>query len=142
MVWQGYPTATVSAMIGRHPRAVRRCVRAWNTEGPAGLVLGHAPGGRPQRTAAQTATLVATVQHSPAAVGFGPAVNGDSQILQASIEEQYGVRFSRGHLRQGLPQHGFRGTRPTYVLKRARPAEPAAFAERLATLKTTPPRTP
>ena len=135
LIWQGYPTAEVSAIIGRHPGAIRRYVRAWNAQGPAGLVLQHAPGGRPKLTAAQTAAIVAAVQQSPAAVGFGSAVNWDSKILQAYIEEQYGVRFSRGHLRKWLPQHGFSWTRPTYVLKRARPAEPAAFAERLATLK-------
>ena len=142
LVWQGYPTAEVRAIVGRHPGVIRRYVRAWNARGPAGLVMGHAPGGRPKLSEAQTAALIAAVAQSPAAVGFGPAVNGDSKILQGYIEDQYGVRFSRGHLRQGLPQHGFRGTRPTYVVKRARPAEPAAFAERLAALKKTPPRTP
>ena len=51
-VWQGYPTATVSAIIGRHPGAVRRYVRAWNAQGPAGLGWEHAPGGRRTLTAA------------------------------------------------------------------------------------------
>ena len=142
LVWQGYPTAEVRAIVGRHPGGIRRYGRAWNALGPAGLVMGPAPGGRPKLSEAQTAALIAAVAQSPAAVGFGPAVNWDSKILQAYIEDQYGVRFSRGHLRKGLPQHGFSWTRPTSVLKRARPAEQAAFAERLAALKTTPPRTP
>ncbi len=135
LVWQGYATADVSAIIGRHPGAIRRYVRMWNAQGPAGLVLGPAPGGRPTRTAAQTAAIIAAVQQSPAAVGFGAAVNWDSKILQAYIEDQYRVRFSRGHLRKWLPQHGFSWTRPTYVLKRARLTEQVAFAERLAMLK-------
>ena len=48
LIWQGCPTAEVSAIIGRHPGAIRRYVRAWNAQGPAGLVLQHAPGGPPQ----------------------------------------------------------------------------------------------
>ena len=87
-VGQGDPTAEGSAIGGRHPGVIRRYVRAWNALGPAGWVMGHAPGGRPQRSEAQTAALIAAVAQSPAAVGLGPAGNGDSTILPAYIEDQ------------------------------------------------------
>lgn len=78
------------------------------------------------------------MQQSPQAVGLGPAVHWDSKIRHAYIEPPYGVRFSRGPLRQWLPQHRFSGTRPIYGLKRARPAAQAAFREELATVKNAP----
>lgn len=59
--------------------------------------------------------------------------------MPAYMEKTYGVRFSRGPLRQGLPPRGFSGTRPTDVLKQARPADPAAFREEGATLKNLAP---
>ena len=138
LIGQGYPVKEVGRMVGRHPGAVRRYLQDWNQGGPEALALGHAPGARPKLTPEHTAAVCAALPQSPQAVGVGPAVHGDSKILPAYIEPQYGVRFSRGHLRQGLPQHGFSGTRPPYVLKRARPAEQAAFRDELATLNKTP----
>lgn len=142
LVWEGYTGLEAARIIGRDPRVVRAYIQAWNHGGPAALVPGHAPGGSPKLTPEQTAAVVAALQASPAAVGLGPAVNWDTTILQAFIEQQYGVQFSRGHLSKWLHRHGFSWTRPTYVLKRARPAEQAAFREQLETLKKTLPPTP
>ena len=142
LVWEGYTGLEAARIIGRDPRVVRAYIRAWNQGGPPALVPGHAPGGRPKLTDTQTATVIAALQASPAAVGLGPAVNWDTKLLQTFIEREYGIRFSRGHLSKWLHRHGFSWTRPTYVLKRARPAEQAAFREQLATLKKTPPPTP
>ena len=138
LVWQGYSGVAAAAILGRSPDGVRRYLHAWNRGGLDALTPGHGPGAAPKLTPDQTAAVVAALQQSPQAVGFGPAVNWDTKLLQAYIQQQYGVRFSRGHLSKWLHRHGFSWTRPTYVLKRARPAEQAAFREALATLKKTP----
>ena len=135
LVWQGYSGVAVATIIGRSPDVVRRYIQALNHGGPDALTMGRAPGAPPTLTPDQTAVIVVALQQSPQAVGFGPAVNWDTKILQAYIQQQYGVRFSRGHLSKWLHRQGFSWTRPTYVLKRARPAEQAAFQEQLATVK-------
>ena len=141
LVWQGQSGVAAAAILGRSPDVVRRSIQAWNRGGPDALALRAAPGAPPKLTPEQTAAVVAVLQESPQAVGCGPAVHGDTKILQTYLEQQYSVRFSRGHLSKWLHRHGFSWTRPTSVLKRARPTEQTAFQERLETVKKTPRRT-
>ena len=138
LVWEGYPAASAADILGVSARPVSTYVRAWNAGGPEALVPRHSPGQPTKIPVAIATEIIAALQSSPAAVGYGISANWDSRVRQAFLRDRYQITLSRGGLRRWLHRHGFSWTRPTYVLAKADPTRQAAFQEEIATLKKTP----
>ena len=137
LVWEGYPATAVSDILGITGETVRSYVASWNQGGLGALIPGKSPGKPPKIPPEIVEQLCPLLQQSPHAVGYGESANGDTRVFQAFLHDRYGIQMSRAGCTQWLHRHGFRWTRPTYVLDKADPIKQQAFVDALQELKKT-----
>ena len=135
LVWEGYPATAVADIIGITGETVSSYVASWNQGGPGALIPGKSPG-KPSKIPPEIVEQLCTwLQQSPQAAGYGESANWDTRIFQAFLHDRYGIPMSRAGCTKWLHRHGFRWTRPTYVLDKADPLKQQAFVDALQELK-------
>ncbi len=127
LVWEGYPATAVSDILEITGETVRSYGVSGNPGGPGALMSGKSPGKPPKIPPEIVEQLCPRLQESPQAAGYGESANGDTRVFQAFLHDRYGIPMSRAGCTQGLHRHGFRGTRPPYVLDQADPIKQQVF---------------
>ena len=135
LVWEGYPATAVADIMGITGEPVSSYGVSGNQGGPGALIPGKSPG-KPSKIPPEIVEQLCTgLQQSPQAAGYGESANGDTRMFQAFLHDRYGIHMSRAGCTQWLHRHGFRWTRPTYVLDKADPLKQQAFVDALQELK-------
>ena len=128
----GQDEAAIAAWVGRTPRTVRRWLGRFAAGGIAALADAPRPGRPPEANAAYLATLEATVDTPPPALGL-PFDVWTSPRLSAYLAERTGVRLAPGWLRAILARRRFACGRPKHTLDHLQdPDEVAACEAELA----------
>jgi transposase len=128
----GQDEAAIAAWVGRTPRTVRRWLRRFAAGGIAALADAPRPGRPPEADPAYLATLEATVDTPPPALGL-PFDVWTSPRLSAYLAERTGVRLAPGWLRAILARRRFACGRPKHTLDHLQdPDEVAACEAELA----------
>jgi transposase len=119
----GLGVARVAALVRRSPDTVRRVLRRYRAEGPAGVPHRPRPGMPARRTAAWEAELRRVIELDPRAVGVPSAV-WTTRRLADYLAGQTGHRASVETVRQQLHRADYVCKRPTWSLKRKREEQP------------------
>jgi transposase len=124
----GQDLATLARWSGRSPRRVQYWLGRFLAGGIAALADAPRPGRPPQADAAYLATLEATVDTPPPALGL-PFDVWTSGRLSAYLAEVTGVRIAPGWLRALLARRRFACGRPKHSLRHLRDRAEVALCE-------------
>lgn len=135
---QGMGMKETASILGTTYYSVRNYVRAYLSQGMAGLDITKPPGRARKLTPVQEQQLYDCIATKlPADVGFAPFVNWTAPLACQWAEKELGVSLSERGMRFVFGRLGLSYTRPTYVLKKADPQKQAEFIEQFEAIKKT-----
>lgn len=136
---KGLAEAEVARRVGVHRQSVNRWHQQLLGEGRAALKYPGRAGRPPGLTEAQRVALQRELERGPEAQGYRTALWTLRRVAKL-IEDEYGVRYSTGHVWRVLRDLGFSCQRPTgRALERDEAAIRRWKRDRWPTLKKTPP---
>ena len=120
---EGRTPAEVGGLVRRSSATVRRVLRRYQAEGPAGVPQRPRPGQPPHFPPAWAAELERVVELDPHAVGVSSAV-WTTRLLAAYLARPTGHRAGIETVRLALHRLGFVCKRPGWSLKRKAHEQP------------------
>src|SRR5690554_2916311 len=112
MVDKGYSYEVISDSMGISLKSVQRSVRRYEKQGVDGLLRFHYAGRQSRLTTEQEAVLQKELLEH---------LYTSTEQIQALIEEEWGIHYSRSGLRDLLHRLGLCIKRPKYYLERRMP---------------------
>jgi putative transposase len=133
---EGLTYDQISVIVNRTPTTIGFYVRAYKTNGLAGLKRGQ-PSGRPSKLTKEQEQEVyqLIINQRPVDVGFPAEMNWTASLIREWIKRQFSVTYSERGTRDLLYRLRFSYTRPTYTLAKANPELQEAFKREFAATK-------
>ena len=110
-VHDGWPQATVAAVLGVHPRTLQRWLASYRARGAAGLQPRPHPGAAPKLPRRKQGLVLGWLRKNPKSFGFPTELWTAKRVAQL-IERTFGIRYHPRYLNAWLTAWGFSPQQP------------------------------
>jgi transposase len=137
--FEDYTNIEIADMFSLEKHPVGNYIKAYKSDGIAGLEMKYSPGAPRKLTEEQEKILVETVtQKTPDEVGFECRKNWTIEIIRQWVINRFNVVMCHSGMAEVLHRLNLSYTRPTYVMKKADKEKQEEFKRDFEHLKETP----